>query len=514
MTTNCTFRTCRLSDPNTCPRCAVAFGDSRAHLGPLSLGGRATSTTLLNPVVVEKKERVSMNSTDVPGTRLRFSTRMRAVTSAAVAAVVVMFLAGGSPAFAVAETPSVDTSDCGDVIQLAAPGTWETNEGADRKTVPGMLAQITGPVEQELSSGASSVVTVPSTSTTTTTTKASPTTSSGSSSTSKPSTPSSTPRAKAREIRVVSEQIPYVAQVGGPVAGVVTGNSVTLKESRAEGLAALEARAGQLAKACPLSKFVILGYSQGAVIAGDFLSAVGNRQGVVDPSRILAGVLLADPSRSPSTPDPEADAATTNPVKLAPTAETMIGPNVTGQGVLGTRDKGMGVLSERVASFCAPNDSICSLSGKSKAIAAIVPLLNLTPEDIPDYALNKGLELVRNVASASPADLKKAASSVTTQLTRLTVAASVNPATLPMELARVVFASTMLDDVAKVVNMPEFDALVSLTHPEELVQQATEVAAYLLLDAHRSYGSYTVDAAGDSATQWAVKWITAKAQAA
>lgn len=181
-----------------------------------------------------------MNSTDVPGNRLRFSTRMRPVTSAAVAAVVAMFLAGGSPAFAVAETPSVDTSDCGDVIQLAAPGTWETNEGADRKTVPGMLAQITGPVEQELSSGASSVVTVPSTSTTTTTTKASPTTSSGSSSTSKPSTPSSTPRAKAREIRVVSEQIPYVAQVGGPVAGVVTGNSVTLKESRAEGLAALE----------------------------------------------------------------------------------------------------------------------------------------------------------------------------------------------------------------------------------------------------------------------------------
>ena len=170
MTTNCTFRTCRLSDPNTCPRCAVAFGDSRAHLGPLSLGGRATSTTLLNPVVVEKKERVSMNSTDGPGNRLRFSTRMRPVTSAAVAAVVAMFLAGGSPAFAVAETPSVDTSDCGDVIQLAAPGTWETNEGADRKTVPGMLAQITGPVEQELSSGASSVVTVPATTTTTTTT--------------------------------------------------------------------------------------------------------------------------------------------------------------------------------------------------------------------------------------------------------------------------------------------------------------------------------------------------------
>ncbi|NKS98774.1 hypothetical protein GS498_20340 [Rhodococcus hoagii] len=72
-------------------------------------------------------------------------------------------------------------------------------------------------------------------------------------------------------------------------------------------MAALEFGRRRWRRACPLSKFVVLGYSQGAVVAGDFLSKVGNRQGAIEPSRILAGALLSDPSRSPSTPEPEAE---------------------------------------------------------------------------------------------------------------------------------------------------------------------------------------------------------------
>lgn len=449
---------------------------------------------------------------------------------AALGAVVAALAMGAAPAAAYAQTEptssasSVSVDDCGDVNILAVPGTWETNEKADRKVVPGMLSQITGPLEKALTDAAAAAPTFgPSTTrvpTSSPTRSAAPTTTAPSTSaaatvTSTPKTTTARPtRPTAKPIRVVSEQIPYVAQVGGPIAGVVTGNPLTLKQSKANGLAALDARANELVKACPLSKFVILGYSQGAVIAGDYLSKVGNRQASVDPSRILAGALLSDPSRSPSTPDPEAETPVAKPIKFSAVAETMVGPNVPGQGVLGKREKGMGVLAERVTSFCAPTDAVCSLSGKSKAVAAIVPLLNLSPEDVPDYALNKGLELVRNVASADPATIQKAATSVITQMTRLTVASAVSPATLPMELGQVVFASTMLDDLASVINMPEFDALVSLTHPDELVQQATQVAAHLLLDAHRSYAKYTVDPAGDSATQWVVKWVTSKAQAA
>lgn len=445
-----------------------------------------------------------MTETASPCESIRMVRRPKRIGSGVVAlaatvTLAVTALSGGS---AVAEPTS---ADCADVINLAVPGTWETNEHADRSVVPGMLANITGPVEQAIESGApeeglgsnrTPIASVARTAQPSTSTR-------------------QLPVSSGRKITVNSESIPYVAQVGGPIAGIVTGSPVTLAQSKAAGKATLEARVQELATACPLAKFVILGYSQGAKIAGDFLSAVGTGRFSLDPSRILAGALLSDPSRTPSTPDPEADSPTADPVKLTSVAETMVGPNTGGQGVLGEADRqgGMGVLAERVTTFCAQNDAICSLSGKSKAVAAIVPLLNLTPEDIPTYLMNKGVELLHNVASADPQVLARAASSVITQMTQLTVAGSLNPASLPLEIARVIFASTMLDDVARVINMPEFDALVSLTNPEELVQQVTQVGAYLLLDAHRSYASYTVDSSGDSATQWVVKWVTNKVQA-
>ncbi len=409
------------------------------------------------------------------------------------------------PAFADPDTAPAST-DCADVVVLAVPGTWETNAGADRNTVPGMLGMIANPLVQMATGGPP-----PADAATPTANRPAGTSS---------AKPSAAPKAS-KGTTVRAEQIPYVAQVGGPIAGMVTGNPLTLKQSRENGLGALEARAKELAEACPLTKFVPMGYSQGALIAGDFLSAVGNRKGVIDPSRILAGALLSDPRRTASAAETSSGSSSSSTQsssrastsKLSSVAETMVGPNVEGQGVLGERDGGMGVLAERVVTMCAENDTVCSLSGKSKVVAAVVPLLNLTPEDLPDYLIGRGVELLRNVASADPATIQKAASSTITQLTKLTVAASVNPATLPIELAEVVFNSTMLEDIGKVVNMPEFDALVSLTKPDELITQVSQAASYLLLDAHRSYGNYKVDGNGDTATEWILKWLTSKIQA-
>jgi hypothetical protein len=414
---------------------------------------------------------------------------------------------------AAAQTPAdpashgAAASECADVIVLAVPGTWETNAKADRNVVPGMLANVTGPLLRQLDAappeeGASAQ---------STTTSAAPTTTLPTQ-TQLPY-PSLSPDPSSTQASVRAEQVPYVAQVGGPIAGMLTGNPLTLSQSRANGTSALETRMTELAQKCPLSKFVILGYSQGALIAGDELSKIGNRQANIDPSRILAGALLSDPRRSPSTPDPTSGDTVDEPEKQSAASETMIGPNVGGEGVLGPRDGGMGVLAERVTTMCAPHDSICSLSDKSKIVAAIVPLLNLTPGDIPDYLIGKGEELVRHVAGAPPELIVQAATSVISELTKIGIAAATAPQTLPVELAQMVFSSTMLDDIANVVRMPELDALVSLTHPEELIQQVTQVGATLLLDAHRSYASYKVDPAGDSATAWIVKWLTSKIQA-
>ncbi|WP_228822159.1 cutinase family protein [Nocardia farcinica] len=398
-------------------------------------------------------------------------------------------------------------TDCADVITLAVPGTWETSAGADRNVVPGMLGQVTGPLLAALNSAPPTL------------SGSTPATTSAATSAAKSATPRPSATAqKPATASVRAEQVPYVAQVGGPIAGMFTGNPLTLSQSRENGASALNTRAKELAAACPLSKFVILGYSQGALIAGDFLSAVGNRKGAVDPSRILAGALLSDPKRSATAESDFAGSTGTSSgsssTKLSSVSETLIGSNPGGEGVLGEREGGMGVLAERVTTMCAPNDTVCSLSGKSKVVAAVVPLLNLTPEDLPDYLIGRGLELVKNVAEADPQVIAQAAKSVITEFTKLGVAAATSPQTLPIALAEMVFSSTMLDDVSKVINMPEFDALVSLTKPDELIQQASQAVSYLLLDAHRSYaGNYKVNASGDTATQWIVKWLTSKIQA-
>ncbi|MEV6364887.1 cutinase family protein [Nocardia asteroides] len=408
--------------------------------------------------------------------------------------------AGSVPAWADPE-PAPTVTDCSDVIALAVPGTWETSADADRNIVPGMLGQITGPLLAAVGAApTAAAVSAPQTTIHSSSTR---------------DTATAAPRSNAMSVR--AEQVPYVAQVGGPIAGIATGNPLTLSQSRATGKFALEARATELAQACPLSKFVVLGYSQGALIAGDFLSEIGNRRGVIDPSRILAGALLSDPMRSASV-DPSGTASTTathsTNSKSSAVAETLVGTDPGGEGVLGTRDGGMGVLAERVTTMCAPSDTVCSLSGKSKVVAAVVPLLNLTPEDLPNYVIGRGMELVKNVAEADPQVLARAANSVIGELTKLGVAAATSPHSLPITLAEMVFSSTMLDDLAAVVNLPEFDALVSLTKPDELVQQASQAVSYLLLDAHRSYASsYTVNDSGDTATQWIVKWLTGKIQA-
>jgi hypothetical protein len=309
------------------------------------------------------------------------------------------------------------------------------------------------------------------------------------------------------------EQTPYVAQVGGPIAQVAHGDPLTLGESRAQGTASLEKRLKQINDDCASSKVAIIGYSQGALIAGDVLSKIGNKKGAFPAKDILAAGLLSDPARTPTTADPDAETGTSSPPIQLPGAESFVGPNPGGQGVVGARPDGFGVLSDRVTSFCGTGDGVCALSTKSKAIAAVVPLLNLKKEDIGPYATQRALTLLTNVATADPADIMKAVRSVTTEVARVSLAASVNPTSLPMELARVVFSSSMLDDIGQVVRMPEYDAFLSLTKPDELATQAIEIASYALLGAHTAYSKTPVDQRGESATLWLAKWLLGRIQA-
>lgn len=94
---------------------------------------------------------------------------------------------------------------------------------------------------------------------------------------------------------------------------------------------------------CPLTKFALVGYSQGADVAGDLGSQIANGLTAIPADRLVGVGLIADPKRSPSDP--------------------LIGTPVPGTGVLGTRPAGFG--SVPVVTFCAPGDVVCSYTGGS-----------------------------------------------------------------------------------------------------------------------------------------------------
>ena len=48
---------------------------------------------------------------------------------------------------------------------------------------------------------------------------------------------------------------------------------------------------------CPLTSYVLAGFSQGAVIAGDLASDIGNGRGPVDEDLVLGVTLIADGRR-------------------------------------------------------------------------------------------------------------------------------------------------------------------------------------------------------------------------
>lgn len=148
--------------------------------------------------------------------------------------------------------------------------------------------------------------------------------------------------------------IPYTAQFHNPFAA---DKQMSYNDSRSEGTRATVQVMKDMNEKCPLTSYVLIGFSQGAVIAGDIASDVGNGRGPVDEDLVLGVTVIADGRRM----DGEGN---------------HIGPNPTGQGaeitlaevplldslglkMTGPRDGGFGVLNDRVNTICAEGDLIC-----------------------------------------------------------------------------------------------------------------------------------------------------------
>jgi len=217
--------------------------------------------------------------------------------------------------------PEAQPASCPDVQTVAVPGTWESSPDDDPHDPTfnpnALLLNVTGPIQDEYGSGAGAD--------------------------------------EGGRVDVVT--VPYVAQFARPFAPP----EQTYDASRAAGAEATTKILSERYAECPLTSYVLMGFSQGAVIAGDVAAQIGQGNGPV-PSDLVLGVgLVADGRRRAGAPG---SATTQLGVPTGEGAEVMLGgmhdvPGFPGTTMTGARPGGFGDLAGRTVQICAPGDLIC-----------------------------------------------------------------------------------------------------------------------------------------------------------
>lgn len=168
--------------------------------------------------------------------------------------------------------------------------------------------------------------------------------------------------------------ITYNAEVGGPVAGLVTGQSTTQKDSSAQARNGLTTSLQQFSQQCPNTPITVAGYSLGAGAAGDVAAAVGRGEVKgVNPNQIRSVELFGDPRRGG--------------------ADKSMGGVSPGGGVMGA-GRNFGQLGNRVYSACTISDPICGnkatefgagLGGNQATQQAAIPLDNAQQQALLEF---------------------------------------------------------------------------------------------------------------------------------
>jgi hypothetical protein len=208
--------------------------------------------------------------------------------------------------------PAFQDASCPDVQVVSIPGTWESSPQLDPLNPTqfpiALLLNVTNPIRQQFDSS-----------------------------------------------RVEVYTVPYTAQFHNPFAA---DKQMSYNDSRAEGFRNTVKAISDMNNRCPLTSYVIVGFSQGAVIGGDVASDIGNGRGPVDEDLVLGVTLIADGRRQDQVgqdigPNPPGQGAeiTLHEVPML---------NEFGLDMTGPRPGGFGMLNDRVNEICAPGDLICS----------------------------------------------------------------------------------------------------------------------------------------------------------
>jgi hypothetical protein len=225
--------------------------------------------------------------------------------------------------------PEFQDASCPDVQLISIPGTWESSPALDpfnpTQFPIALLLNVSNPIREQFGTDRLEVYTVP-----------------------------------------------YTAQFHNPLSA---DGQMNYNDSRAEGTRNAVKAMTDMNNRCPLTSYVLVGFSQGAVIAGDMASDIGNGRGPVDADLVLGVTLIADGRRQTAVgqdigPNPVGQGAeiTLNEVPmLSSMGLTMTGP----------RPGGFGVLNDRVNEICATGDLICSAPEEAFSIANLPKTLEV-----------------------------------------------------------------------------------------------------------------------------------------
>lgn len=210
--------------------------------------------------------------------------------------------------------PTSQSAECPDVMLLSIPGTWESSSTDDpynpHANPISLMLSVSGPL-----------------------------------------------RAQFPDNRLEVYTVPYVAQFSNPIA-IPPDGQASYNNSRTEGTARATDVLAQRHKECPLTNFVIAGFSQGAVIAGDVAAQIGAGNGPIPEANVLGVTVIADGRRTATGPGQPTEIG--DPPPTGEGAEVALkGVNVPGISMTGPRPGGFGTLAPKVNSICAPGDMIC-----------------------------------------------------------------------------------------------------------------------------------------------------------
>ncbi len=217
--------------------------------------------------------------------------------------------------------PEFQDASCPDVQLVSIPGTWESSPQLDpfnpTQFPIALLLNVTNPIREQFGTDRMEIYTVP-----------------------------------------------YTAQFHNPLSA---DGQMNYNDSRAEGTRNAVKAMTDMNNRCPLTSYVLVGFSQGAVIAGDMASDIGNGRGPVDADLVLGVTLIADGRRQtgvgldigPNPPGQGAEITLNEVPMLSSMGLTMTGP----------RPGGFGVLNDRTNEICATGDLICSAPEEAFSIA-------------------------------------------------------------------------------------------------------------------------------------------------